>query len=131
MTDPTNVIDSPQRADMLAHAMLRLAPDPSPEHWQSTSQPILGVLLYAASPAQTGGGIKWVNNTVAAPTVDEGDAAGTVGISDPSARCVLSRLDGLAAPRRAAPRRDHCHDPRRGDTVARRIKVCRVGADAP
>lgn len=102
MTDPTNVIDSPQRADMLAHAMLRLAPDPSPEHWQSTSQPMLGVLLYAASPGQAGGGINWVNNTVAALAIDDGDAAGTVGISDPSARCVLSRFDGLAAPQRAS-----------------------------
>jgi hypothetical protein len=102
MTDPTNVIDSPQRADVLAHAMLRLAPDPSPRCWQWASRPVLGVLLYAASAGQSGGGIGWVASTVAALAVDGGDAASAAGIIDPAARRVLRGLDGLCAPQRAS-----------------------------
>ena len=36
MTDPTNIIDTRERAAVLAHAMLRLAPNPAPQAWQST-----------------------------------------------------------------------------------------------
>ena len=101
MTDPTNIIDTRERAAVLAHAMLRLAPNPAPQGWQSTSQPMLCALLYAASPVQAGHGIGWVNGTVAALASDKGDAARTAGISDAAMARVLSRLDGLHDRQRA------------------------------
>lgn len=70
MTDPTNFIDSYERAQVLAHAMLRLAPQPAAELWQSRTKPMLSALLYNASPAQSGRGIQWVNDTVAGLTLD-------------------------------------------------------------
>lgn len=100
VTDPTNRIDSRQRADVLAYAMLRLAPDPAPRCWQSTTRPVLGDLLFAASPGQTGGGMAWVHRALAAWAGDGADAADTVGRCGPEARRVLSRLDGQ--PDRAA-----------------------------
>lgn len=66
MTDPTNVIDTYDGAQVLAHAMLRLAPDPASTFWQSVSEPLLGALLYAASPLMDGAGIGWVHDTVVA-----------------------------------------------------------------
>lgn len=66
MTDPTNVIDTFDRAQVLARAMLRLAPDPALDIWQNVSEPVLATLLFAASPTQIGGGIAWVNAALAA-----------------------------------------------------------------
>ncbi|PBA42278.1 hypothetical protein CKJ63_07490 [Mycobacterium avium] len=61
MTDLTNVIDSTERASVIAHMLLRLAPEPAPEPWATThAEPILAELLYAASPQGTGRGIDWV-----------------------------------------------------------------------
>ena len=55
MTDPTNTITTSEQAQVLAHAMLRLAPDPSEGVWQTISEPMLTVLLHTASPAGRGG----------------------------------------------------------------------------
>ena len=95
MTDPTNTIASNEQARVLAHAMLRLAPDPSDEVWQTISEPMLTVLLHTASPAGRGGGLSWVDAVVNALATDSGDAAGAVGISDDAGRSALSRLDRL------------------------------------
>lgn len=101
MTDPTNTITTTEQAQVLAHAMLRLAPDPSDEVWQTISEPMLTVLLHTASPAGRGGGLPWVDAAVnALATTDSGDAAGAVGISDAAARSCLSGLDRLAGPQR-------------------------------
>ena len=81
---PTKLISTYDRAEALAHAMLLLAPDPSPEFWRCTSEPVLSVLLYTGSAGQRGGGLAWVNEAVATLAVDNGDAAGAVGISDPA-----------------------------------------------
>jgi len=101
MTDPTNTITTNAQAQVLAHAMLRLAPHPSDEVWQTISEPMLTVLLHTASPAGRGGGLRWVDAAVnALATTHRGDAAGAVGISDAAARRCLSRLDGLTGPQR-------------------------------
>lgn len=71
MTDPTNVIDSFDRAEVLALGMLRLAPDPAPEFWQDTSAPVLATLLYAASPVMLDAGLGWVQETVQAMAAGE------------------------------------------------------------
>ena len=85
---------------MLAHAMLRLAQDPSEEVWQTISEPMLTVLLHTASPGGRGGGLRWVDAAVTALATDNGDAAGAVGISDTAARSCLSRLDRLCGDQR-------------------------------
>ena len=100
MTDPTNTITTNQQAQVLAHAMLRLAPDPSEEVWQTISEPMLTVLLHTASPAGRGGGLRWVDAAVNALATDNGDAAAAVGISDAAARSCLSRLDRLRGDQR-------------------------------
>ncbi|KPN46539.1 hypothetical protein [Mycobacterium intracellulare] len=100
MTDPTNLIDSPDRAEMLAHAMLRLAPDPSPRIWQLASEPTLAVLLYAASPSQAGGGMTWVNSIVAA--LADTDRDGLANISNPATHRILRHLEGLTQPQRTS-----------------------------
>lgn len=64
MTDPTNVVETYVRAQVLAHAMLRLAPDAASDLWQTAAEPILATLLYTAAPGQNGGGINWVMSTV-------------------------------------------------------------------
>ena len=84
MMDPTKLISTYDRAEALAHAMLLLAPDPSPEFWRCTSEPVLSMLLYTGSAGQRGGGLAWVNEAVATLAVDNGDAAGAVSISDPA-----------------------------------------------
>lgn len=103
VTDPTNLIDTYERAQVLAHVMLRLAPDPSPKSWQVTSEPLLSALLYAASPNQTGGGIQWVNDTVAALAIDNDDDACTTHLPNtmPS-HFFLAKLDGLHETQRAS-----------------------------
>jgi len=102
MMDPTKLASTYDRPQALAHAMLQLAPDPSPEFWQCISEPVLSVLLYTASPGQRGGGLGWVNDAVTTLAVDNGDAAGAVGISDPAASGFLSMLDGLNDPQRSS-----------------------------
>lgn len=64
MTDPTNVIDSYERASAMAWALIRLAPEPAPALWQETSAPALAALFYAASPQDTGRGMNWVYQTL-------------------------------------------------------------------
>lgn len=101
MTDPTNLIDTYERARVLAHVMLRLAPDPSPQCWQVTSEPLLSALLYAASPNQTGGGIQWVNDTVATLAIDH--AASTTHIPNTMPdNFLLAMLYGLHETQRAS-----------------------------
>jgi hypothetical protein len=101
MTDPTNTIATAEQAQVLAHAMLRLAPDPSEGLWQTISEPMLTVLLHTASPAGRGGGLPWVDTAVnALATTDSGDAAGAVGISDAAARSCLSRLNEFSGRQR-------------------------------
>jgi hypothetical protein len=100
MTDPTNTITTNEQAQVLAHAMLRLAPDPSDEVWQTISEPMLTVLLHTASPAGRGGGLPWVDAAVNALATDSGDAAGAVGISDAAARSCLSRLNEFSGRQR-------------------------------
>ena len=64
---PTKLISTYDRAEALAHAMLLLAPDPSPEFWRCTSEPVLSVfLLYTGSAGQRGGGLAWVASGSAA-----------------------------------------------------------------
>jgi hypothetical protein len=100
MTDPTNTITTNEQAQVLAHAMLRLAPDPSDEVWQTISEPMLTVLLHTASPAGRGGGLPWVDAAVNALATASGDAAGAVGISDAAARSCLSRLNEFSGRQR-------------------------------
>lgn len=98
MTDPTNFIDSYERAQVLAHAMLHLAPQPAAEFWQSHAKPMLSALLYSASPAQLGGGIQWINDTVAALTLDaagEFDLLGAIPTSTPGHQ-LLANLHNLS-----------------------------------
>lgn len=71
MTDPTNMIDSFGRAEVLALGMLRLAPDPAPDFWQNTSAPVLATLLYTASPVMLDAGLGWVQETVQAMAAGE------------------------------------------------------------
>lgn len=71
MTDPTNMIDSFGRAEVLALGMLRLAPDPVAEFWQHTTEPLLATLLYAASPVMLDAGLGWVQETVQAMAAGE------------------------------------------------------------
>ena len=101
MTDPTNTITTADQAQVLAHAMLRPAPDPSELFWQTISEPMLTVLLHAASPAAPGEDCRGFDAAVTAlATTDTGDAAGAVGISDTAARSCLSRLDRLCGDKR-------------------------------
>ncbi|APA78447.2 MULTISPECIES: hypothetical protein [Mycobacterium] len=71
MTDPTNVIDTFERAQVLALGMLRLAPDPAPVNRQDMSVPLLATLLYAASPGELDAGLGWVQETVSAMAAGE------------------------------------------------------------
>ncbi|MDQ2638387.1 MAG: hypothetical protein M3Y83_16090 [Actinomycetota bacterium] len=64
MTDPTNMIDSYERASAMAWALIRLAPEPVPALWQELSARALAALLYAASPEDTGRGMNWVYQTL-------------------------------------------------------------------
>ncbi|WP_342228835.1 hypothetical protein [Mycobacterium avium] len=66
MTDLTNVIDSAERASVIAHMLLRLAPEPAPAPWPTYAEPILAELLYAASPLDTSRGIDWVHDILTA-----------------------------------------------------------------
>lgn len=98
MTDPTNTVTTVEQARVLARAMLRLAPDPAPEPWQSLSEPILTVLLYRSSPAVDGDGLAGVVTAVNVLAGDHGDAATGLGISDlAQSQCFsfLDRLKGL------------------------------------
>lgn len=71
MTDPTNVIATFDRAQVLAHAMLRLAPEAASDIWQIEAEPVLATLLFAGAPGQNGGGVRWVRDTVLA--IEAGD----------------------------------------------------------
>ncbi|MEB3033398.1 hypothetical protein [[Mycobacterium] nativiensis] len=64
MTDPTNMIDSYERASAMAWALIRLAPEPVPALWQEMSARALAALFYAASPEDTGRGMNWVYQTL-------------------------------------------------------------------
>lgn len=67
MTDPTNVIATFDRAQVLARAMLRLAPEAASDIWQTVAEPVLATLLFAGAPGQNGGGgVRWVRDTVLA-----------------------------------------------------------------
>lgn len=110
MTDPTNVIDSYERASAMAWALIRLAPEPAPAFWQEMSAPALAALFYAASPQDTGRGMNWVyqalldadeRNLAAAASAAGADAEmtrrlGLVDDLDPDQRQTL-----IAAMRRA------------------------------
>lgn len=66
MTDLTNVIDSAGRASVIAHMLVRLAPEPAPGPRPACVEPVLAALLYAASPLDTGQGIDWVYDILTA-----------------------------------------------------------------
>lgn len=102
MTDPTNSIDTLQRAKALAHAMLRLAPAQAPEPWRSRSEPILAMLLYTASPGQAGGGVAGVHAAATALAARSGDAVAPAGIPDAHTTVLLGGLNGLREGERAA-----------------------------
>jgi hypothetical protein len=103
MTDPTNTITTGQQAQVLARAMLRLAPDPADEVWQTISEPMLTELLHTASPAVGGGGLRWVDDAaVNALAASTGNAAGAVGISAGAAGAALAILDDLDSAERTS-----------------------------
>ncbi|KMO69808.1 hypothetical protein [Mycolicibacterium chlorophenolicum] len=94
MTDLTNVIDSPDRASVIAHMLLRLAPQPAPEPWPTYAEPVLAALLYAASPLDTGRGIDWVHAILTASAEQDLSAAVDAAGARGDARW-LRRYDGL------------------------------------
>lgn len=92
MTDPTNTISTVTQAQVLARAMLQLAPEPADSVWQALSEPILAILLYRSSRAIEGGGLVGVEAALAA-LAEGGDGAGSgIGITDPGQRQCFSRL---------------------------------------
>jgi hypothetical protein len=95
MTDPTNVITTAGQAQVIARAMLQLAPNPADSVWQSLSEPILTVLLHRASPALEGAGLTGVEAALDALAEDNEGAASAIGISDRIQRQCLSRLDRM------------------------------------
>ena len=102
MTDPTNTITTSQQAQVLARAMLRLAPDPADEVWQTISEPMLTELLHTASPTVGGGGLRWVDAAVNALAAGTGNAARAVGISAGGAGAALAVLDDLDSAERTS-----------------------------
>jgi hypothetical protein len=67
MTDLTNVIDSTDRALVIAHMLVRLAPESPPGPQPSCVEPMLATLLHAASSQDTGRGMDWVYAVLASP----------------------------------------------------------------
>ncbi len=92
MTDPTNVITTVGQAQVIARAMLQLAPTPADSVWQSLSEPILTDLLYRASPAFDGAGLVGVEAALDALAESSGGTASGVGITDRTQRQCFSRL---------------------------------------
>jgi hypothetical protein len=94
MTDLTNVIDSDGCASVIAHMLLRLAPEPAPGPWPTYAEPVLAALLYAASPLDTGRGLDWVYDTLTASDEQSLAAAAEAAGARGDARR-LRRCDGL------------------------------------
>jgi hypothetical protein len=94
MTDLTNAIDSDGCASVIAHMLLRLAPEPAPEPWPTYAEPVLAELLYVASPLDTGRGIDWVYDTLTASAEPNLSAAVDAAGARVEARW-LRRCDGL------------------------------------
>ncbi len=92
MTDPTNVITTVGQAQVIAKAMLQLAPEPADSVWQSLSEPILTTLLYRASSALEGAGLLGVEAAIDALAEDNGDTGSAVAVSDHVQRQCFSRL---------------------------------------
>lgn len=95
MTDPTNTITTVTQAQVLARAMLQLAPEPAAGVWQALSEPILTVLLYRSSPAADGAGLIGVEAALDALAEGGDDTASGVGITDPTQRECVSRLSRM------------------------------------
>jgi hypothetical protein len=100
MTDPTNTITTGQQAQVLARAMLRLAPHPAAELCQLFSEPILTVLLHAASPARDGGGLVAVETALDTLAEQDGPATARVLGVDRAEGQRLSYLDKLTGRQR-------------------------------
>jgi len=100
VTDPTNLIDSPQRAAVMAHAWLRLAPQSAPLFWQSATEPFLAALLFAACPQDTGLGIEWVYEVVSASGGRSLYEAAVAAGSDGAVAAVLRGFDQMEVHRR-------------------------------
>jgi hypothetical protein len=96
MNDPTDIVTTLGQARMLARALLRCAPEPVEEFWHDICEPILMVLLYQASPTQTGAGLAGVEESLTALAGDHGDAAHRVGVRHPTDRQWFSRIDSMS-----------------------------------
>lgn len=106
MCDPTDHVQSYEGAIVLACALLHTpsvqprAVSSSAEIWKVHTEPVLAALLFAASPCQRGGGMRWVNAAVSALAGEPGPASDVVGMADPFGCRSIGSLDNLSGPQR-------------------------------